>query len=492
MRKALYLSALCAALLLAITQIGAASGTFDTHFTDATLRVDYYHSGDAKSEAITIGRLYRSAPWAGSITNLIDPMNLGKYCIKVSDPASGTLLFSRYFNTIFEEYQTTEAALGGKMKTYEESVLIPFPRRPVTLSFESRQKDQSMKEVMKTVIDPADTHISSYSPDPSVEVIALSEAGDPHTRVDFSIIAEGYTEKEREKFIADAKKVTAALFTQEPFASTRERFTIRALFKASPESGCDEPDFAIFRRTPLGCSFDSLGSERYLLTERNERLHDIASIAPYDTLAILVNTKRYGGGGIYNHYATCISDSQWTNYVFIHELGHSFAGLGDEYYTSKVEYTDFYPLDREPLTPNITALLDVKNLKWKDLVTAGTKIPTPWDKEHYDKNDMRYQDIRDRIYQKLAEAKRNRASRDEIEKIEREQSQLSWKSYTQAQAILAADRGQGKVGAFEGAGYQVKGLYRPMLDCIMFSKGEKPFCRVCQDIIRKRILFLSE
>jgi hypothetical protein len=262
---------------------------------------------------------------------------------------------------------------------------------------------------------------------------------------------------------------------------------VRGVLLPSLESGCDEPSRGVFRNTSVGASFDSLGSERYMLTEENRALHDIAGHVPYDTLYIMVNHTRYGGGGIYNSFCAFTADNQWTPYVVVHEFGHSFAGLADEYYTSSVAYNEFYPAGVEPTEANVTALLNPATLKWKNLVTAGTALPTPWEKAAYDAMDNAYQKVREELNSRIAAAMRSGAAAAEVEKLKAEAEELSLAHARKVDAFLAASAFAGKVGAFEGAGYAARGLYRPALDCIMFTKGPKPFCPVCERAIERVI-----
>jgi hypothetical protein len=206
----------------------------------------------------------------------------------------------------------------------------------------------------------------------------------------------------------------------------------------------------------------------------------------------MVNHKRYGGGGIYNLYCTFTADNQWYKYLFLHEFGHSFVGLGDEYYTSSVAYNDFYQRGIEPTEPNITALLDPDNLKWKEYLSPGVNIPTPWEKEAFDKMDLAYQKIRTEINDKIAEMKRTNASPEMITEKELESEQLSKDHADKVDAYLAKSVYLGKIGAFEGAGYSAQGLYRAMLDCLMFTKGDKPFCKVCEMAVIRVIEFYSD
>jgi hypothetical protein len=281
-------------------------------------------------------------------------------------------------------------------------------------------------------------------------------------------------------------------FKLEPYKTYKDRFNIYGVFEPSLESGCDEPSHGSFKSTALNSSFDALGSERYLLTEDNKSLRDIAAHVPYDALFIMVNHKRYGGGGIYNLYCTFTTDNQWYEYLMLHEFGHSFAGLADEYYTSDVAYNEFYPKGVEPTEPNITALLDPENLKWKALATPGIEIPTPWEKEDFDKMDNAYQKVRREINEKIAKMKREKAPQTEIAKVEEESERLSRENGERVDEYLQKSKFWGKVGAFEGAGYSAKGLYRPMVDCLMFTKGAKPFCKVCEQAVLRVIEHYSE
>ncbi|MEJ2614144.1 MAG: M64 family metallopeptidase [Ignavibacteriaceae bacterium] len=248
----------------------------------------------------------------------------------------------------------------------------------------------------------------------------------------------------------------------------------------------------MYKNTVLNSTFNSLGSERYLLTEDNKVMRNMAAHVPYDAIYIMVNHKRYGGGGIYNFFCTFISDNQWSSYIFLHEFGHSFAGLADEYYTSDVAYNDFYPKGIEPVEPNITALLNSPKVKWKNLITPGIQIPTPWEKAEYDSVDLKWQAKRRELNNKIAELKKKKAPQEQIKKAEEEYNQKDKMHANWVDSYLSESKYAGKVGAFEGAGYASKGLYRPMLDCIMFSKGAKPFCKVCEEAIIKVINFYSE
>jgi len=258
--------------------------------------------------------------------------------------------------------------------------------------------------------------------------------------------------------------------------------------RRTADSGIDEPRAGYYKHTSLNATFNSLGSERYLLTEDNRAVRDIAAVVPYDAICIMVNHNRYGGGGIYNLFCTFTTDNQWSDYLLVHEFGHSFAGLADEYYTSETVYSDFYPQGVEPLEANITALLDKSSIKWKPFLTPGIEIPTPWEKESFDKMDLKWQKQRRELNNKTARLKRMNAQNEQIKEAEHEYAEKDRQHANNVSDYMKKSKYVGKVGAFEGAGYASRGLYRPMLDCIMFSKGNKPFCKVCaaaiSDVIR--------
>jgi hypothetical protein len=467
------------------------SARFDDYFVDKTMRIDYFHTGDSREEWITLDQIYQQGIWAGSKRNLIDEFDNGRYYVKVTDSSSGRLLFSKGFDSYYGEYKTTTQALKGVKRTYHESVLIPYPKKKVIFQLEVRNRENSLLPLFSQDIDPSSIDIIRERPEEGVDTFEVIKNGEPHRSVDIAFIGEGYTRREKEKFKADLERFTEVFFQQEPYKTYRDRFNIYGVIKPSNDGGCDEPRRGIFNRTALNATFNSLGSERYLLTEDNKSLRDIAAHVPYDALFIMVNHRRYGGGGIYNLYCTFTVDNQWSEYLFLHEFGHSFAGLADEYYTSSVAYNEFYPRGVEPREPNITALLNPRNLKWDNLLTPGIEIPTPWEKEGFEKMDNAYQKIRSEVNAKIARMKREGADPAEIEKIEQEADQLSKEHTAKVDNYLKKSQFKDKVGAFEGAGYSAQGLYRPMLDCIMFTKGRKPFCKVCEQAIIRVIQYYS-
>ncbi|HEY7574299.1 MAG TPA: M64 family metallopeptidase, partial [Thermoanaerobaculia bacterium] len=278
-------------------------------------------------------------------------------------------------------------------------------------------------------------------------------------------IGEGYTGAELPKFHADAKRLMEALFALEPFKGRRGDFNVRALDVPSPQSGVNRPSAGEFRRTPISTEYNIFDSERYVLTLDNRALREAASGIPYEFIEILVNERTYGGGGIFNDHATASVDSAFSDYVFVHEFGHHFAALADEYYTSDVAY-ESAGARIEPWEPNITALLDPATLKWKDLVVSGTPLPTPWPKERFEAMSRDFQGRRRKI----------RAANAPEEQMDA----LFTEEKVEETKLLGGDPQAGKVGAFEGAMYEAKGYFRPQIDCVMFTRNDVPFCAVCR------------
>ncbi len=466
-------------VFLVLLQPLFAQTDFDLLFNDRTMRVDYFHHGNAAEDDISLDHIYVYGQWAGSPNHLIDPFNNGRYYVKLYDAARNRLIFSKGFDSYFAEYRTTNPALEGIKRTFHESVLIPEPKHKCILVLEERQRNNIYKPVFVKEIDPADVHIIREDFKNTEKIITSLKNGNPHDKVDVVFLAEGYTQAEFIRFKEDLKKRTDLLFSVEPYKSNKKNFNVYGVFRPSADPGVDEPDKGIYRRTALNSTFYSLDLNRYLLTEDNRTLRDMAACVPYDAIFIMVNSKRYGGGGIYNQFAVFTAHSPVSALVFVHEFGHSFAGLADEYYTSSTAYNDFYPKGVEPVEPNITALLDPTFLKWKNEVNPGKAIPSQWNKAEYDSLSVKRQKFRRRL--------RTELNSDEQAKIKREMNRLDRK----LKDFIATHPLKNKTGFFEGAGYSSKGLYRPMLNCLMFSNREKKFCTVCQNAILRMIHFYS-
>jgi hypothetical protein len=439
-----------------------------------TLRVDYYHTGNSHEEWFSLDRVVLEAlEWPGNLNKAIDESQLGNYLFEVREQGSGKLVYSRGFNSAFGEWKTTKEALHGN-RTFSESLRFPSPEARVELSLKEHDGSgfhEVWKDVWKTVVDPKDKFVDRSRPPSPGPLMELQKMGDPATKVDLLVLGDGYAAAERPKFEKDARRFTEALFSTSPFREHRKEFNVWGLCPAAAESGVSRPSSGIYRRSPVGTSYDTFGTERYVLTTENRALRDVASFAPYEFIEILVNGQTYGGGGIFNQYATVAIDNLWAGYVGVHEFAHQFAALADEYYASDVAYL---PAEKktEPWEPNVTALFDPADLKWKDLVAAGTPVPTPWDKEEFDRFEQTIQ----RQRKELRAAGRPEAEMDDLFRKEREKED----------AMLGSQKFAGKVGAFEGANYYAKGYYRSEVDCIMFTR-HKTFCAVCRRAIERVI-----
>jgi hypothetical protein len=435
-----------------------------------TLRVDYYHTGNSHEEWFSLDRVVlEPLEWPGNLSKSIDESRLGNYLFEVREQASGKLLYSRGFNSVFGEWRTTEEALHGN-RTFSESLRFPSPEAPVEVSLKERA-GSGFHEVWKIAVDAKDKFVDQSRPPSPGALIELQKMGEPATKLDLLVLGDGYTAAERPKFEHDAQRFMEALLSASPFREHRKDFNVWGLCPAAEESGVSRPSSGIYRRSPVGASYDTFGSERYVLTMENRTLRDVSSFAPYEFIEILVNGQTYGGGGIFNQYATVAIDNLWAGYVGVHEFGHQFAALADEYYTSDVAYLS--PEKKtEPWEPNVTALLDPADLKWKDLAAAGTPAPTPWNKEEFDRFERDIQ----RQRKELRAAGKPEAEMNEFFRKEREKED----------AMFGSERYAGKVGAFEGANYEAKGYYRPELDCIMFTRYSK-FCAVCRRAIERVI-----
>lgn len=461
---------LCAAVLGcgAVT----AADSFDKNFTGSTMRLDFFHTGTAEMEEISLDRVRIEGPWPGSRTQLLDATNLGKYHFEIVDLASQQALYSRGFASIYGEWETTSEALRGVVRTLPEALRFPEPRQPFQVRLRKRAADQAFVEIWTDTIDPGSRFVHRASVPPR-DVISVLRSGESAEKVDLLLLGDGYAASEMEKFKADTQRSVEALFAVEPFASRRADFNVWGIAPPAAESGISRPRSGLFRNTPLGASYNTLDSERYVLTLQDRDWRDVAAAAPYDFVMILVNSEKYGGGGIYNLYSTAAADSNFFPYLLVHEFGHHFAGLGDEYYTSDVAYEDFQGEMTEPWEPNITALLDPENFKWADLVESGTPLPTPWKKEEFE-------ELSHSIQQRRRELRESGAPEAELERLFGEERE-------QMTALLASEAHAGKVGAFEGASYQPKGLFRPQADCIMFTRDEVGFCAVCARAIDRII-----
>lgn len=464
---------------------------FEKYFEDKTMRVDFFHMADKTSDLISVDQIHIQGIWAGPLTGLIDPFEYGQYFIKVYDIESGKLIYSRGYHSYCGEYKTTDPAARGIKRNYHESALFPCPKNKVRFVLEQRDRKNRLNQIFSQDIDPASILINRESPSSDVTVVKVVESGDPHVSVDLVFIGEGYQKSETDKFKQDLNRMTGILFDQATFKNYRNRFNITGVLKPSEDSGCDEPTKGSWKRTAVGATFNALNLPRYMLTEENRAIRNISAAVPCDTVVILVNSKRYGGGGIYNFYSIFSVDNARSKFLFLHEFGHAFAGLADEYYTSDVAYNEFYPPGIEPLEPNITALLDKTNLKWKHLMTEGTDVPTGWGKEKLEKQDREAMKKFRQMRKKMSEYKKAGAGEKQIMR-QNKKMRLFWqKNRRRINDFYQNHPLKNVVGAFEGAGYSSEGLYRPMLDCIMFSSRPDHYCQVCSDAVVRMIKFYT-
>ena len=417
-------------LILIFPAISNSQIDFNKYFRNESLRFDFLLGGNSSEEKVYREQIKKEPFWAGSKKNLTDPFNYGNYRFSVFDEKSDSLLFSKGFSTLFEEWQSTAEAKESD-KTFYQSAIFPFPKRKIRLEIDSRQRDGNFKTIYQTEINPDNYFILNETPI-QFETFEIMKNGKPENKVDIVILAEGYTALEMEKFREDAKRVTQYLFDEEPFKSEKEKFNVSAVLTPSPESGTDIPGEHIYKNTRFNSTFYTFDVSRYLTTSDMKNILDATALVPYDQIYVLVNTERYGGGGFYNFVSVCTADNSLTKEVFVHEFGHGFAGLGDEYYTSDVAYEDFYNLKIEPWEPNITTLVNFGS-KWKSMVKESVEIPTP--------RTAKYENT---------------------------------------------------VGVYEGGGYMSKGIYSPFIDCQMKSNTAKGFCPVCAESIKKVIQFYSE
>jgi len=462
-------AALVGAAVLALVGIAAPARTADA---PRTLRLDFFHTGTATDERFSPDRVVvEPLPWPGNPDRPTDATNLGKYFFEVIDRATNRVQYSRGFASIFGEWELTGEAKTTN-RTFQESLRFPYPGGPVQVVVKKRDAQNGFREVWSTIVDPAGVFVDRSAPAPAGPVVELLRNGDPSHKVDVLILGDGYTAAERPKFERDARRLVDILFATSPFKERRSDFNVWGLCPPSAESGISRPSTGTWRRSAVGTTYDAFGSERYVLTFDNRAFRDAASQAPYEFVEILVNGQTYGGGGIHNLYATVAADSAWAPYIFVHEFGHHFAGLADEYYTSDVAYKPATePV--EPWEPNATVVTDPSRLKWRDLVTPGAPLPTPWAKDAFEAHSREVQ-------------ARRRAIRA-ANRPEGEMDALFREQQVADTALLAAEKYASAVGAFEGANYEARGYYRPQADCIMFTRNTVPFCAVCRRALARVI-----
>jgi hypothetical protein len=412
-------------ILFGLSLITPAQGSFEKYFTDKVLRFDFMLAGNSQTTSVYPVGMKQEPFWAGSNTNLINTFNSGNFKYELFDTADNTLIYSRAFCTLFQEWQTTSEAKTID-KSFYEVATMPYPKNKVRFLLSKRDRNGQFSKLYETIIDPSDYFIRKENP-LNVTTTKIYGNGDPRKSVDLAFIAEGYKTDEMGKFRDDVKKMADYLFAEPPFTDYRDKFNIWAVESVSQDSGTDVPGEHIYANTAVNSSFYTFDIDRYLTTQDIKSVNDFAAAVPHDYIVILINSTRYGGGGVYNYYVGTTTGHLLSPKVFIHEFGHGFAGLGDEYYSSSVAYDEFYPLNVEPWEPNLTTMVNFES-KWKNMIAKDTPVPTP------------------------AEEKYNNVT-----------------------------------GLFEGGGYSAKGIFRPELDCRMKSNGPKGYCSVCRKAIKETI-----
>ena len=447
--------------------------------TPPTLRVDIQHSGDAKSEHYALERVVvEPLPWPGNLARPLDTTNRGSQKFEVVDPDTGQVLYSRGYSTVFGEWRTTGEA-QAMQRSFQESMRFPMPERPVLVKIYGRDAENRFALAWSVRIDPQALDVDRVSMParlPSGMPIAIRHNGDSARKVDLLLLGDGYTAAQMDKFQADARRLADRLFSVSPFKERANDFNVWALALPVPESGVSRPSTGIHHASATGARYDIFGSERYILTLDNRAFRELAQYASYEFVEIVVNGETYGGGGIFGQFSTVAADNDWADYVFVHEFGHHFAGLADEYYTSPVAYAAGDHPTVEPWEPNVTALLEPDKLKWKDQVSPATPLPTSWPKAEFE------------AYERDVQARRAKLRADR--RPESEMSALFREEQAHVEALFADAKNRDAVGAFEGANYAATGYYRPQMQCMMFTRADA-FCSICRAAIEDIINLYS-
>ena len=425
---------LLAAICIGLSAFAGQAQNFDDYFVNKTIRADYIFSGNSEAQAICLDELSSLPQWAGRRHHLSELPLAGNGEIEMKDKASGKIIYRTSFSSLFQEW-ICEAEAKKVTRGFENTFLIPFPKNTATVTI--RLKDVYHKETASLTheIDPKDILIHQRGDEASITPHRyLLKSGSEENCIDIAILAEGYTKEETELFYKDAQTACEALFSHEPFKKLKSRFNVVAVFSESKDSGVSIPRQNEWKKTAVSSHFDTFYSDRYLTTRSVKAIHNWLAGIPYEHIIILANTDTYGGGGIYNSYTLTTAHHPMFKPVVVHEFGHSFGGLADEYAYDAAPSPQ-YPYSIDPWEQNITTLADV-DAKWKDMVEPGTPVPTP---------------------------------------VQTEKSLI----YT-------------KVGVYEGAGYTQKGIYRPTTECRMKINEAPVFCPVCQRALEKLIRFYTD
>lgn len=403
---------------------------FDQYFEDKTLRIDYTFSGDFTQQDIYVDKLNVIPRWYGKRHHLAEVPVEGNGQIIVRDHRTQQVIYKNSFSTLFQEWLSYDEAKQIR-KSFENVFLVPMPKDTADITVNLMNNRREVMTTLTHQVVPTDILIRHIGERHITPYETLQQAADTNRCIHIAYIAEGYQEQEMPTFLEDAHAAMDALFAHEPFKSMRNRFQITAVKAPSKESGTSEPAKGIWKNTALHSHFDTFYSDRYLTTLNLKELHDWLAGTPYEHIIVLVNTDKYGGGGILNSYNLSMTHHEQFRPVVVHEFGHSFAGLGDEY-AYENEAIPMYPHDVEPWEPNLTTLKDFHG-KWEDMIDKKTPVPTP-----------------------------------------------------------ATKKNEKKVGVYEGAGYSLNGVYRGMQDCRMRTNQNPEFCQVCLRALTRLIEFYTE
>lgn len=429
MKRYLQLSLLATVLLA--SSANSLAQDFDRWFSEATLRLDYTFAGTSESQAIYLDRTKTFDGWYGKRHNMNRLPLQGNGTITITDLTGTDTLYRHSFSTLFQEWQSTEEATRVA-KSFESSFLIPMPKEDVQITVELTNMHNRTKSYLKHRISPSDILICKHNAKETLPYKYLKKSGDSKEKIDIVFVPEGYASSEMKQFRKDCEKSMASILNHKPFDTLADRFNFIIVEAPSEHSGVSIPRQGEWKNTAVGSNFDTFYSNRYLTTSNIRKLYDILDGIPCESIIILANTDEYGGGGIYNNYMLSAARGRDNKSVIVHEFGHSFAGLADEYFYDD-QYETYYPAGIEPWEQNLTTLTDFES-KWKDMLSANTPIPTMPDGK----------DIHT------------------------------------------------KVGVYEGGGYQSKGVYRPVQDCRMHTNKAPDFCPVCQRAITRLVNFLTD
>ena len=420
-------------MLLLIIPLKGISQSFDDYFSDATLRLDYVFAGDVRQQSIFLDETHVMPRWYGKRRHLSEVPVKGNGQVILRDHKSGDVIYRNSFSTLFQEWLSYPES-STTSKSFQNVFLAPMPKDTVDITVELYDNRQEVMATLTHTFVPNDMLVRHTGYEGVTPYVVLQQADDTTHCIHIAYVAEGYQEDEMDIFLNDAREATEALFSHEPFKSLRGRFHIIAVKSPSIDSGTSSPRKGIWKNTALHSHFDTFYSERYLTTLHLKDLHDWLAGTPYEHIIVLVNTDQYGGGGILNSYNLSMTHHKLFKPVVVHEFGHSFAGLGDEY-AYESEQVPMYPHDVEPWEPNLTTLVDFHG-KWEDMIAKDTPIPTPLSKDK--------------------------------------------------------DVVMTRIGIFEGAGYSPKGVYRGCQDCRMRTNENPVFCAVCDRALRHVINFYTE